>query len=163
MSTVKERLPVTMSGRVLQVEQKLGHLDPYFGRLAHAMVAWVEAWRLLNPPAAGAEPAAAAAAAPKQAAAPAAPAAPSLPLRAAGAAAKAASDPAPAPPPQAGAASPAANPASIPAPAARPAAAATPAPAALVKLANGHAAGLKPLAAAANGVIANGRAYSQGL
>ena len=158
-------------GGLLQVEQKLGHLDPYFVRLAHAMVAWVEAWRRLNPPAAGAEPAAAAAAAPNQAAAPAAaaaaagpaaaaPAAPYPALRATGATVKAPPDAAPAPPPQAGAAGPAANPAANPAPATRAAPAAAPAPAALVKLANGHAAGLKPLAAAANGVLANGRAYS---
>ncbi|KAK9840949.1 hypothetical protein WJX81_002065 [Elliptochloris bilobata] len=52
-----------------QVEQKLGHIDAYFARLAHAMVAWVEAWRLLNPAPADAEPAAVAAAVPKQEAA----------------------------------------------------------------------------------------------
>ncbi len=32
-----------------QVREALGPLDPYFTKLAHAMVAWVEAWQQLNP------------------------------------------------------------------------------------------------------------------
>ena len=31
------------------VSEKLGHLDPYFDKLAKAMKTWIEAWRLLNP------------------------------------------------------------------------------------------------------------------
>lgn len=32
-----------------QVRGGLGHLDPYFAKLADAMVAWIECWRKLNP------------------------------------------------------------------------------------------------------------------
>lgn len=32
-----------------QVRQGLGHIDPYFVKLADGMVAWIEGWRLLNP------------------------------------------------------------------------------------------------------------------
>ncbi len=133
-----------------QVEAKLGHLDPYFLRLAQAMVAWVEAWRALNPPPPAAE--SAAAAVPAAPAAPAVAAAPAAaePARAGGAAA-APHMPAPAAPLRAGAAAGAnPNPGYLGAP--------TPTPAALVKLANGHAVGLKAHTAVANGVLASGRA-----
>jgi hypothetical protein len=33
----------------MQVSEKLGPLDPYFTKLAKAMVVWIEAWRELNP------------------------------------------------------------------------------------------------------------------
>ena len=33
---------------VLQVRAGLGHLDPYFAKLADAMVAWIECWKKLN-------------------------------------------------------------------------------------------------------------------
>ena len=32
-----------------QVRAGLGHLDPYFSKLADGMVAWIESWRKLNP------------------------------------------------------------------------------------------------------------------
>lgn len=32
-----------------KVKESLGHLDPYFGKLADAMVTWIESWKLLNP------------------------------------------------------------------------------------------------------------------
>lgn len=32
-----------------QLRQGLGHLDPYFDRLADAMLAWIACWRQLNP------------------------------------------------------------------------------------------------------------------
>ena len=34
-----------------QVRSGLGHIDPYFTKLGDAMVTWIEAWRMLNPPA----------------------------------------------------------------------------------------------------------------
>ena len=34
---------------MLQVREGLGHIDPYFTKLADAMVTWIEAWRSLNP------------------------------------------------------------------------------------------------------------------
>jgi reversibly glycosylated polypeptide/UDP-arabinopyranose mutase len=36
--------------RLAQVRKGLGHIDPYFEKLANGMVAWIEGWRLLNPP-----------------------------------------------------------------------------------------------------------------
>ncbi|PON95744.1 Reversibly glycosylated polypeptide family, partial [Trema orientale] len=33
-----------------KVKEKLGPLDPYFQKLADAMVTWIEAWEELNPP-----------------------------------------------------------------------------------------------------------------
>lgn len=33
-----------------QVKEKLGHVDPYFQKLADSMVTWIEAWEELNPP-----------------------------------------------------------------------------------------------------------------
>ncbi len=27
----------------------LGHLDPYFSKLADGMIAWIESWNMLNP------------------------------------------------------------------------------------------------------------------
>jgi len=167
-SCAKLRAPRRRARTAPQVEAKLGHLDPYFAKLAKAMVTWVAAWRMLNPepePAAAPSGAAAAASTPAAAAAPPAPAA------------AAASAPAPAPAqaaprdggaggaaPPAAAAQPAHAPGAPPRPGVAPAAAApvaaTPSPAALVKLANGHAAGLAKAhhAAVANGVLANGRA-----
>ncbi|GIL64260.1 hypothetical protein Vafri_18261 [Volvox africanus] len=38
-----------------KVRKGLGHIDPYFSKLADGMVAWIEGWRLLNPPAASLE------------------------------------------------------------------------------------------------------------
>lgn len=32
-----------------QVNEKLGKIDPYFVKLADAMVTWIEAWDELNP------------------------------------------------------------------------------------------------------------------
>lgn len=32
-----------------QVKEKLGKIDPYFDKLADAMVTWIEAWDQLNP------------------------------------------------------------------------------------------------------------------
>ena len=32
-----------------QVKEKLGKIDPYFTKLADAMVTWIEAWDELNP------------------------------------------------------------------------------------------------------------------
>ncbi|WOL07757.1 hypothetical protein Cni_G16504 [Canna indica] len=32
-----------------QVKEKLGKIDPYFNKLADAMVTWIEAWDELNP------------------------------------------------------------------------------------------------------------------
>ena len=32
-----------------QVKEKLGKIDPYFDKLADAMVTWIEAWDELNP------------------------------------------------------------------------------------------------------------------
>jgi reversibly glycosylated polypeptide/UDP-arabinopyranose mutase len=32
-----------------QVKEKLGKIDPYFAKLADAMVTWIEAWDTLNP------------------------------------------------------------------------------------------------------------------
>lgn len=32
-----------------QVKEKLGKVDPYFSKLADAMVTWIEAWDLHNP------------------------------------------------------------------------------------------------------------------
>lgn len=32
-----------------KVRKGLGHIDPYFSKLADGMVAWIEGWRLLNP------------------------------------------------------------------------------------------------------------------
>jgi len=32
-----------------QVQEKLGKIDPYFTKLAEAMVTWIEAWDELNP------------------------------------------------------------------------------------------------------------------
>lgn len=32
-----------------QVKEKLGHVDPYFQKLADSMVTWIEAWEELNP------------------------------------------------------------------------------------------------------------------
>ena len=162
-SYVKLHTPRQHARLAPQVEAKLGHLDPYFGKLAKAMVTWVAAWRMLNPePESAAAPSGAAAAA----STPAAAAAPPAPTAAA------ASAPAPAPvqaSPRGGAggaaappapAQPAHAPGAPPRPGVAPAAA-TPSPAALVKLANGHAAGLAKAhqAAVANGVLAaNGRA-----
>ena len=37
-----------------KVRKGLGHIDPYFSKLADGMVAWIEGWRMLNPPAAAA-------------------------------------------------------------------------------------------------------------
>ena len=34
-----------------KVKEKLGHLDAYFSALADAMVMWIDAWKMLNPPA----------------------------------------------------------------------------------------------------------------
>ena len=34
---------------LLQVRVKLGKIDPYFSKLADAMVTWIDAWRMLNP------------------------------------------------------------------------------------------------------------------
>lgn len=33
-----------------KVRAGLGHIDPYFSKLADGMVAWIAGWRLLNPP-----------------------------------------------------------------------------------------------------------------
>lgn len=33
----------------MQVRKGLGHIDPYFGKLADGMIAWVACWRMLNP------------------------------------------------------------------------------------------------------------------
>ncbi len=33
------------------VRKGLGHIDPYFIKLADGMVDWIAGWRLLNPPA----------------------------------------------------------------------------------------------------------------
>ena len=33
----------------VQVRSGLGHIDPYFDKLADAMVTWIEAWRMCNP------------------------------------------------------------------------------------------------------------------
>lgn len=33
----------------MQVRTGLGHLDPYFTKLADGMVAWIECWKKLNP------------------------------------------------------------------------------------------------------------------
>ena len=33
------------------MREKLGKVDPYFGKLADAMVTWIHAWHQLNPPA----------------------------------------------------------------------------------------------------------------
>lgn len=38
-----------------QVKEKLGKIDPYFTKLADAMVTWIEAWDELNPTGAAAE------------------------------------------------------------------------------------------------------------
>ena len=38
--------------RCAQVRAGLGHLDPYFSKLADGMIAWIESWRQLNPEAA---------------------------------------------------------------------------------------------------------------
>nr|DAD28221.1 TPA_asm: hypothetical protein HUJ06_029689 [Nelumbo nucifera] len=38
-----------------QVKAKLGEVDPYFAKLADAMVTWIEAWDDLNPPAKAAQ------------------------------------------------------------------------------------------------------------
>ncbi|CAN1318216.1 UDP-arabinopyranose mutase 1 [Linum perenne] len=35
-----------------QVKEKLGPIDPYFQKLADAMVIWIDAWEALNPPSA---------------------------------------------------------------------------------------------------------------
>ena len=35
--------------------EKLGKIDPYFNKLADAMVTWIEAWDELNPSGAAAE------------------------------------------------------------------------------------------------------------
>jgi hypothetical protein len=43
-----------------QLRRGLGHLDPYFDRLADAMLTWIACWRQLNPPKEGADGAAAA-------------------------------------------------------------------------------------------------------
>ena len=32
-----------------KVRAGLGHLDPYFDKLANGMVAWIAAWKELNP------------------------------------------------------------------------------------------------------------------
>jgi reversibly glycosylated polypeptide/UDP-arabinopyranose mutase len=32
-----------------KVREGLGHLDPYFSKLADGMIAWVECWKQLNP------------------------------------------------------------------------------------------------------------------
>ncbi|KAK1306407.1 UDP-arabinopyranose mutase 1 [Acorus calamus] len=40
-----------------QVKVKLGKVDPYFNKLADAMVTWIEAWDELNPPSEAASPA----------------------------------------------------------------------------------------------------------
>lgn len=32
-----------------KVRAGLGHIDPYFAKLADGMVAWIEAWQALNP------------------------------------------------------------------------------------------------------------------
>lgn len=32
-----------------QVRSGLGHLDPYFTKLADGMVAWIDSWKKLNP------------------------------------------------------------------------------------------------------------------
>lgn len=37
-----------------QVKEKLAKVDPYFDKLADAMVTWIEAWDELNPAGAGA-------------------------------------------------------------------------------------------------------------
>eukprot|EP00983_Pelagomonas_calceolata_P005857 193203-Pelagomonas_calceolata.AAC.1 len=33
------------------VRKGLGHIDPYFDKLADGMVAWIAGWQQLNPPA----------------------------------------------------------------------------------------------------------------
>lgn len=33
-----------------KVRKGLGHIDPYFLKVADGMVAWIEGWKLLNPP-----------------------------------------------------------------------------------------------------------------
>lgn len=38
-----------------QVKEKLGKVDPYFDKLAEAMVTWIEAWDELNPTGPGAK------------------------------------------------------------------------------------------------------------
>jgi reversibly glycosylated polypeptide/UDP-arabinopyranose mutase len=38
-----------------QVKESLGKVDPYFQKLADAMVTWIEAWDELNPTASNAE------------------------------------------------------------------------------------------------------------
>jgi reversibly glycosylated polypeptide/UDP-arabinopyranose mutase len=38
-----------------QVKEKLGKVDPYFDKLADAMVTWIEAWDELNPSGASAK------------------------------------------------------------------------------------------------------------
>lgn len=32
-----------------KVRKGLGHIDPYFNKLADGMVAWIESWKMLNP------------------------------------------------------------------------------------------------------------------
>lgn len=34
----------------LQVRKGLGHIDPYFTKLADGMIAWIQGWQMLNPP-----------------------------------------------------------------------------------------------------------------
>lgn len=36
-----------------KVREGLGHLDPYFSKLADGMLAWLESWRQLNPETSG--------------------------------------------------------------------------------------------------------------
>jgi reversibly glycosylated polypeptide/UDP-arabinopyranose mutase len=33
-----------------KVRKGLGHIDPYFSKLADGMEAWIAGWRMLNPP-----------------------------------------------------------------------------------------------------------------
>jgi reversibly glycosylated polypeptide/UDP-arabinopyranose mutase len=32
-----------------KVRKGLGHIDPYFSKLADGMVAWIECWNMVNP------------------------------------------------------------------------------------------------------------------
>ncbi len=45
-STTSEECYIELADKV---RKGLGHIDPYFTKLADGMVAWIEGWRLLNP------------------------------------------------------------------------------------------------------------------
>lgn len=46
-STTAEACYVEMAEKV---RKGLGHIDPYFIKLADGMLAWIECWKQLNPP-----------------------------------------------------------------------------------------------------------------